>query len=188
MHEGKEVTCRCGGRVFTEPSLNARCPECGRRLFWKCQCGALVERVVNRCPQCGAVRERTNAVTRPRLRLRKIVGAGLTGAFVFALLGYCSHKALSRLSPEKVGDLTSSLPHQSDNIVVLTLKGILLLFTDAVQAIGRAVSENPLLVLFSFIGFVVAAALTARRQQLSWRRLKRHLRRKWEQMTSRWLP
>ncbi|MFN4179992.1 MAG: hypothetical protein ACK4I8_06735 [Armatimonadota bacterium] len=186
MHEEREVRCRCGERVFVVPSLTARCPQCGRRLFRKCQCGALVERMMNKCPHCGADYERTYAEARPPLRLRRILGAGLTGAFIFALLGYWSHKALSRLSPNEVNNLTSHSPHQEGgNILVLTLKGLLLLVTDLFGVVGRTLRENPILLVFAIFGFLIAAIMTSRRQQLSWSRLKRHLRRKWKQFSSR---
>ena len=183
MHEEREVRCRCGEQIFTIPSLTARCPQCGRRLFWKCQCGTLVERRISRCPHCGAEHEREYAKTYPHFRLRRILGAGLTGAFVFALLGYWSHKALLKLSPK--GDPTSYSPHQGDNIVVLTLKGILLLLSDLMGAIGRIFRENPMIPTLAILGFLIAATLAAWRQQLTWRRLKSHLRHKWEQFTSR---
>lgn len=185
MHEEREVRCRCGERVFVAPSLTARCPQCGWRLFWKCQCGTLVERVISRCPHCGADRERTKVKTRPRLRLRRVLGAGLTGAFIFALLGYWSHKALSWLNPNKVNDPSPYSPPQSGNIIVMTLKGVILLFSDLTTVIGRFARENPMLFVLAFIGFLIAATLAARQQQLTWSRLKRHLRRKWEQLTSR---
>lgn len=185
MHEERKVRCLCGEQIFTVPSLTVRCPQCGRRLFRKCQCGALVERTTNQCPYCNADFKRAYAEARPPLRLRKILGAGLTGAFVFALLGYWSHKALSRLSPNEVNNLTSHSPHQGGNIVVLTLKGLLLLLTDLIGAVGRTLHEKPILLVFAIFGFLIAAIVTSRRQQLSWRRLKRHLRRKWEQFSSR---
>lgn len=185
MHEEREVRCRCGERIFTAPSLTVRCPQCGRRLFWKCQCGALVERVINKCPYCGTDHEKTRSEARPSLRLRKILGAGLIGAFVFTLLGYWLHKALPRLSLERASDLVSNSLHQNDNVVVLILKGILLLFADLVRAIGRIVYENPMFLVIPILGFLIAAVLAARQQKLTWRRLKRHLRRKWEQFTSR---
>jgi len=179
------VRCSCGEQVFIAPSLSARCPQCGRRLFWKCQCGTLVERIVSRCPNCGTERERRNAKAYPRLRLRGILGAGLTGAFVFGLLGYYSHKALSKLSSSEIGNQTSPSSHQGDNVVVLTLKGILLLFGDLIGAIGRVVRENPMVCALAVLGFIVAIVFSSKQQQLTLKRLKRHLRRKWEQWTSR---
>lgn len=184
MHEGREVRCHCGERVFTAPSLTARCPQCGRKLFRKCQCGALVERTMSQCPYCGADLKRTYEARRP-LRLRRILGAGLTGAFVFALLGYWSHKALSRLLPDEANGLTSSSPHEEGNILVLTLKGLLLLVTDMIRVVGQTLHEKPMLLAFATFGFLIAVIMTSRRQQLSWRRLKRHLRRKWKQFASR---
>lgn len=185
MHEEREVRCSCGEGVFIAPSLIARCPQCGRRLFRQCRCGALIERTMSQCPYCGVDFKKTYAEARPPLRLRKILGAGLTGAFTFALLGYWSHKALSRLSPGEMNGLTSPSPHQGGNPLALTLKGLLLLVTDLIGAIERTLRENPILLVFAISGFLIAAIVTSRRQQLSWRRLKHHLRRKWKQFTSR---
>lgn len=185
MHEEREVRCRCGERVFTAPSPTARCPQCGRRLFRKCQCGALVERTMSQCPYCGTGLRERYVEARPPLRLRKIFGAGLVGAFVFVLSGYWLHKALSRLLPNETNGLTSNLYPQGGNILTLTLKGILLLLNDLIGAIGQAVRESPMLLVLAIFGFLIAAALAARWQQFSLSRLKRHLRRKWKQVSSR---
>ncbi len=185
MHEEREVRCRCGERVFVVPSLTVRCPQCGRRLFQKCQCGALVERTMSQCPHCGTDFKRTYAEARPPLRLRRIFGAGLIGAFVFALLGYWLNKALSRLLPDGLKGLKSHSLHQGVNIIVLTLKGLFLLLTDLIGTIGRTLRENLILFVFAIFGFLIAAIVASRQQQFSWRRLKRHLRRKWKQFISR---
>lgn len=184
-HETKEVRCRCGEQIYTAPSSSVRCPKCGRRLFWKCQCGALVERTISRCPYCHTIRERSRAEIRPPLRLRKILGAGLVGAFVFSLIGYWLIKAFSRLLPTQLSSSVLSLPQQGGNIVVQILKGVLLLFADLIGALGQIVYKNPALIIFAIVGFLIAATLAARHQRFSLRRLKRHLRRKWEEFISR---
>ncbi len=185
MHEEREVRCRCGERVYTTPSSSVRCPNCGRRLFWRCKCGALVERVTNHCPYCGATYNRSHAETHPRLRLRMILFSGLVGAIVFFLLGHWLLEKIPMFSATKVGAPNLQSSPQGSNIVSLTLKGVFLLFADLVRTTWQILSEHPALFVFAGVGFVIAASLTARRQQFSWRRLKRHLRRKWKQFTSR---
>ncbi|MCX7969095.1 MAG: hypothetical protein N3B10_11515 [Armatimonadetes bacterium] len=183
-HETEEVQCRCGERIQTVPSPLARCPGCGRRLFWNCRCGALVERTVSRCPSCGATRERLHSETRSPLRLRRILVTGLVGALVFSLLGYLLIEAISRLLPHS-GAIASSSTYWGGNIIVQTLKGVLLLFVDLIRLFGQVISKHPMLLIFTIAGFLIAAALAARQQQLSWKRLKRHLRRRWEEFVSK---
>lgn len=185
--ETREVRCRCGERIYTAFSLSARCPNCGRRLFWKCQCGALVERVTNQCPYCGVTRKRSRSERRPPLRLRMILTSGLVGAFVFSLLGYWLLEKVFKQSTAKATSLNLPLSLPSGNFIAQTLKGIMLLFTDLVEASRRIFSTYPILPVFAIIGFVIIATLTARQQHFSWRRLKRHLRRKWDKLVSRQL-
>ncbi len=185
MHEEREVRCRCGERVYTTPSSSIRCPNCGRRLFWRCKCGALVERVTNHCPYCGATYSRSHAETHPRLRLRMILFSGLVGAVVFFLLGHWLLEKIPMFSATKVDVPISQSSPQGGSIVSLTLKGVLLLITDLMRTAWQVLLEHPVLFVFAVVGFIVAASLTAKRQQFSWGRLKRHLRRKWKQFTSR---
>lgn len=187
MRETKEVRCRCGEQIYIAPSSSVRCPKCGRRLFWKCQCGALVERTINRCPYCHTIRERSRAEIRPPLQFRKILGAGLVGAFVFSLIGYWLIKAFSRLLSTQLSGSVLSLSQQGGNIVVQIIKGVLLLFADLIGTLGQIIYKHPALIIFAIIGFLIAAALAARQQQFSLGRLKRHLRRKWKEFISRWL-
>ncbi|MCS7263581.1 MAG: hypothetical protein NZ805_01970 [Armatimonadetes bacterium] len=187
MDEAKEAQCRCGNKVYTVPSISVRCPQCGRRLFWKCQCGALLERMTSKCPYCGFKRERRYESSRPPLRLRTVIGSGLIGAILFTALGYWLLKLLPHTPLAETGSSLSSLPQRGGNIIAQTFKGLVLLVRDFSSSIWRIVSEHPVLLIFAIIGFSIAATLAARKQNFSWHRLKRHLRRKWEDFTSRWL-
>lgn len=187
MDEAKDVQCRCGNRVYTIPTPSVRCPQCGRRLFWKCQCGALLERTVAKCPYCGNVRERRYESPRPPLRLRTIIGAGLLGAILFALIGHWLVKLLPNTPLARLGPSLLNLPAQGGNIIAQTFRGLVLLLGDLVNLTWRIFTYHPILPVLAALGFVIAATFAARKQHFSWRRLRRHLRRRWEEITSRWL-
>lgn len=189
MSDPKEVQCRCGERVPVVPSVSSRCPRCGSRLFWECSCGTLVERVKNRCPNCGSVRRSGRSLPRSHrpLRLRVILLAGLIGAFVFTAVGYLLVKVFSH-SPlsETEGSLTA-FSSQGGNFLVKTLQGIWLLVFDVSGWIRRTLSSSPAIPAFAILGFFVATFIAARRQNFSLHRLKRHLRRRWEEFLTKWL-
>ncbi len=183
------AVCRCGERVETFPSLSARCPACGRRLFWQCSCGALVQDASRKCPYCGKQRYSSVRSDRPPLRLRVILAAGLVGAILFAFFGSIGTKLFVRFGSSSNG-LTNPQPAaipEGGNFLVVALRGIGLVLLDFVQLTRSVLVEQPWVGIFALLGFLVAATIVARRQQFSFRRLRRHLRRRWREWQSRWL-
>lgn len=187
MEGAREVQCRCGERIFVVPSASVRCPRCGRRLFWKCSCGTLVERTNIRCPHCGKVRESRRTSTYPPLRLRTILLAGLLGAVVFTALGHGLVKLFARLPLSKAGVSVANVSAQGGNILVQVFQGVWLIVTDAISWIGRAIFAHPLVPVFTVVGFFLAAFIVARQQHFSLSRLRRHLRRRWQEFWAKWL-
>lgn len=179
------MQCRCGNKIYTVPIASARCSQCGRRLFWKCQCGALLERTTSKCPYCGFIRERKHDSPRPPLRLWTILVAGLLGAVLFTVLGYWLLRFLPKTPLAEAGTSLANLPARGGNIIVQTFRGLALLVGDLVGSLWRIISEHPILPVFATIGFVIAATLAARRQNFSWSRFMRHLRRCWKEFTSK---
>ncbi len=186
--DAKEVRCRCGERVLTAPSPSVRCPACGRRLFRQCTCGMLIERRLGRCPYCGSSQPTSSRSNRPPLRLRSILAAGFLGALVFTFLGYGVTKVVTRLlGPHPDPSSVPSQPPISGNPISLTVRGIGLLIADLWRFVQRAITEQPIVLAFAVVGFLIMAGVVARRQQFSFRRLRRHLRRRWQELLSRWL-
>ncbi len=189
MDEAKEVRCRCGEKVYTVVTTDSRCPQCGGRLFWQCQCGALLERFLDKCPYCGYIRKKRYKSARPTLRLRVIAGAGLLGAVLFAAIGYWLTKLFSQPAVAKGGSPESlpALPVPGGGIITQIISGLILIVLDLMNFSWRIVSEHPILLIFALVGFLIATRLAAQKQHFSWRRLRRHLRRRWGEVTSRWL-
>ncbi|MEZ8217668.1 hypothetical protein B0813_001205 [Candidatus Fervidibacteria bacterium JGI MDM2 SSWTFF-3-K9] len=186
MEEAREVQCRCGERIFLVPSASVRCPRCGRRLFWKCACGALVERLNIRCPHCGRMRESRRSSAYPPLRLRTILLAGLVGAIVFTVLGHGLVKLFARLPLSEAGASIANVSVRGVNMLVQVFKGIWLIVTDAIGWIVGKIFAHPLIPIFAVAGFFLAAFIVARQQHFSLHRLKRHLRQRWQELWKKW--
>lgn len=187
MEEAREVQCRCGERIFLVPSASVRCPHCGRRLFWKCSCGALVERTNIRCPHCGKVRESRRTSTHPPLRLRTILLAGIIGAVVFTALGHGLVKLFARLPLSEAGTSIANVSVRGGNMLVQVFQGVWLIVVDAIGWIVRTTFAHPLIPVFTIAGFLLAAFIIARQQHFSLHRLKRHLKRRWQEFWTKWL-
>lgn len=149
----------------------------------------LVERTNNRCPNCGSVRESRRSLSRSHrpLRLRTILLAGLVGALVFTAVGHLLVKVFSRLPLSEAGASLTAFSSRGGNVLVKTLQGIWLLVLDIFGWIGQTLFAHPVIPMFAILGFFVATFIAARRQNFSLHRLKRHLRRRWEELLSKWL-
>jgi hypothetical protein len=146
-----------------------------------------VERTNIRCPHCGKVRESRRTSTHPPLRLRTILLAGIIGAVVFTALGHGLVKLFARLPLSEAGTSIANVSVRGGNMLVQVFQGVWLIVVDAIGWIVRTTFAHPLIPVFTIAGFLLAAFIVARQQHFSLHRLKRHLKRRWQEFWAKWL-
>ncbi len=146
-----------------------------------------MERTNIRCPHCGKVRESRRTSTHPPLRLRTILLAGIIGAVVFTALGHGLVKLFARLPLSEAGTSIANVSVRGGNMLVQVFQGVWLIVVDAIGWIVQITFAHPLIPVFTIAGFFLAAFFVARQQRFSLHRLKRHLKRRWQEFWTKWL-
>ena len=113
--------------------------------------------------------------------------AGLVGAVVFTVLGHGLVKLFARLPLSEAGASIANVSARGGNILVQVFQGMWLIVIDAIGWIAQTVFAHPLIPVFAIAGFFLAAFIVARQQQFSLHRLKRHLKRRWQEFWAKWL-
>jgi hypothetical protein len=121
------------------------------------------------------------------LRLRTILLAGIIGAVVFTALGHGLVKLFARLPLSEAGTSIANISVRGGNILVQVFQGVWLIVVDAIGWIVRTTFAHPLIPVFTIAGFLLAAFIVARQQHFSLHRLKRHLKRRWQEFWTKWL-
>ncbi len=178
------VVCRCGHRTEVEPTIEARCPHCGHRLFRECRCGELIPRSERVCPYCGRDSRLERRGRRPRIRLRKLFLYSLVGFIGGWLLG-STVIFLAQRSATGGGVAGGAGP----SFLPFRLGwGVLLVLSDAYRFAVDTATEYPQVLFAGLVGLVASAYYVARAQQMSLRRLRRHLLRKLQRWNGRLRP
>jgi hypothetical protein len=121
------------------------------------------------------------------LRLRTILLAGIIGAVVFTALGHGLVKLFARLPLSEAGTSIANVSVRGGNMLVQVFQGVWLIVFDAIGWIVRTTFAHPLIPVFTIAGFLLAAFIVARQQHFSLHRLKRHLKRRWQEFWAKWL-
>jgi len=112
--------------------------------------------------------------------------AGIIGAVVFTALGHGLVKLFTRLPLSEAGTSIANVSARGGNMLVQVFQGVWLVFADTIGWVGRTIFAHPLIPVFTVAGFFLAAFIVARQQRFSLHRLKRHLRRRWQELWKKW--